>query len=184
MRRRNFILTSLMALCAGFFSWGCNAIADLQAYIPVGINALNGVVIVLQAAGIAVPALTPILALFSTLLAAISEYNNAPATDKVTLKQKLSLVLRDIIDQIGAFFADLNIPGGSLLALITGLISVILSTLAGFATQLPAPVAPARLAMVSRQSVTVTPEIISLKTFKKRWNALALQYQHPEIVLH
>jgi hypothetical protein len=178
----NGILTAFLAFTSGLWVAGC---ATLESYIVVAKNAIKGIAAVLSTAGIAVPFLTPILAAFDTVASAAVEYDNAPAVDKATTGEKLSVVLQTLIDNVGTFFADLNIPAGSLLSLATGIITLVLSTLAGFATKLPAPVVAARRqAMVSHQAITVAPKIISQKEFKKEVNALAVLYGHPEIVLH
>src|ERR1700738_540590 len=116
LTRREFtargILTAFMAFTSGLWIAGC---ATLETYIVVAKNAIKGLATVLGTAGIVVPFLTPLLAAFDTVAAAAIEYDNAPAVDKVTTKQKLAEVLHVLIDNVGTFFADLHIPGGSLL---------------------------------------------------------------------
>ena len=196
MNRRTFMGTSLVAVGSGtMLLEGCTfggVIAEIKAYIPIGIAAFNGVVTLLTGLGIIPPGTSTLLALliaavkggFADIIAAIDAYNNAPAADKTTLLQKISLILSEISANIGKFFADLNISNSSVLTLVTGLVQLILSTLAGFASQLPAPPTPVALsARVAGHPIVITPKILSRSEFKAQWNKTVTTAGHPELVL-
>jgi hypothetical protein len=173
---------------AALFTGGCAfSISSILEYIPVGVNAIKGVFNVLASAGITVPGLNIILAAFAALSGGISEWQNAPAAQKATLLEKVSLLLQDVIDNIGTFLASLTLGASPLLALITGLVTVILNILAGFATHLPPSPAVGRLKhipMIAGHPLTVVPKVVSIKTFKSQWNTVCTQYAHPEIELN
>ena len=121
MNRRTFVGTSLVAAGSGsLLLEGCTVggvISEIKAYVPIGIAAFNGVVALLTTVGIIPPgtgtAIAMLVALvkngFADLMAAIDEYNNAPASSKTTLLAKISLILSEVSQNIGKFFADLAI---------------------------------------------------------------------------
>ena len=125
------------------------------------------------------------------VLAAIDQYNNAPAADKTTLLAKISLILSDLSQNIQTFVSDVlpSLSGNTALALVTGLISLILSTLAGFAAQLPTPPAGAvgahahRAARAVPAGIVIAPKVLSRKNFVKQYNALCASNGHAEISL-
>jgi hypothetical protein len=169
------------------FTGGCAfSLSTILEYIPVGVNAIKGVFSVLSAAGITVPGLDIILAAFAALSGGISEWQNAPAAQKATLLDKVSLLLHDVIDQIGTVLSAITLGTSPLLTLVTGLITVILNILGGFATHLPPPPAVGRLThipMVAHHPLTIVPKVVSIKTFKAQYNAIAVAGGHNEIEL-
>jgi hypothetical protein len=199
MNRRTWFKTSGSGVAALLISGsgslllsGCNVIASIKAYIPVGIAAFSGVVSLLSGLGIIPPGTGTVIALlvglvksgFADLMAAIDQYNAAPAADKATLLAKVSLILSDVSRNIGKFFSDLTINDTTVLTLVTGLVQLILSTLAGFAAQLPpAPTPVALTAKVSGHPITITPKILSRSAFVKQFNQIVTAGGHPEMVL-
>jgi hypothetical protein len=199
MNRRTWFKTSgsgvtalLIAGSGSLFLSGCNVIASIKAYIPVGIAAFTGVVSLLSGLGIIPPGTGTAIALlvglvksgFADLMAAIDQYNAAPAADKSTLLAKVSLILSEVSQNIGKFFSDLAINDSTVLTLVTGLVRLILSTLAGFAAQLPPPPTPLALSFkVAGHPVAITPKIISRSAFVKQYNQLCANAGHPELAL-
>ena len=155
---------------------GCNAVTDLENWIPVALTSVSAIVKLL---GNVIPApvattIALIQAGFSALLTAIKNY------------QAGSGVLADITNAITAvesafasFFTTLNVPTG-LLNTIEGLAQIILSTIQAFANQInPASITRAALT-VGGQQVPVSPVKRSVKKYRSDWNAACVQYGHPE----
>jgi hypothetical protein len=202
MDRRNWLKQSglgltTLALTGGtsLFVAGCpwtSIESAISAYVPVGLAAFNGVVLLLSSVGLIPPGTSTAIGLviaivkagFADLLTAINEYNAAPAASKVSFSQKISLILTDIGDNIQKFMNDIStsLATSTVGKLVVGLVSLILSTLAGFAGQLPAPAAGKHTYSVAGQAVT--PKAISVKQFKQQYNQLAGAAGHPEIELH
>jgi hypothetical protein len=153
---------------------GCNAVSDLEAWIPVALTAVSQIVKLL---GPAVPApisaaITIIQAAFAALLTAIQNYKAG------------SGVLADIASAIAAvesafqsFFATLGVPS-VLVSTIEGLAAIIISTIQAFSEEIgPAP--PATVA-INGKAVPVTPKKRSAKQFREAWNAQCTASGHPE----
>jgi hypothetical protein len=138
------VLGASALLMAGFNTacWFTGSLfKQIMSYVGVGLTAFQAVVDLLDPA-VAVPvdlAIKLVKAGFADLQLVVQEYNNAPDADKQTLLQKISLVLAELQGNIQMFWSDLNLPSGNIATLISALLSIILSTLAGFASQLPAP---------------------------------------------
>jgi hypothetical protein len=199
MNRRNMLQRSAFGFAAllvtgpTLFLAGCTfggVMAAISAYVPVGLAAFNGVLALLTAAGVIPPGTSTaigalivlIKAGFADLLAAVQEYQNAPAAQKVTFKEKISELLTVLGDNIQKFMTDISVSDNKLLELVTGLVSLILTALAGFSAQLPAPLAGRKKLTVGGKPIT--PKLMSLKDFKHQWNQIAGAASHPEIELH
>jgi hypothetical protein len=152
---------------------GCNAVSDLETWIPVALTAVSQIVKLL---GPVVPApvaaaIAIIQAAFAALLTAIQSY------------QKGSGVLADIANGIAAvesafstFFAALNVPS-VLLDTIEGLAAIIISTIQAFAGEIgPAPATFA----INGKAVPVTPVKRSAKQFTADWNAECVKQSVPQ----
>jgi hypothetical protein len=190
MTRRDFnkrfagILLMFSTLSSALLTTGCSVYDRIVQWVGVGIAAFTSIVKLLAGAGIVSTvegmAITAILGLFKTGMAdvqvAIAEYENAPAASKQTAAQKVSVALQAVIDGLQKFWNDLSIPDGQLASLIQGLLGIILSTLAGFMTQLP--VVPVTRKSFPRM-IAVIPKKISwhYKTtaFVKEFNGLLQQ---------
>jgi hypothetical protein len=143
---------------------GCNAVSDLEAWIPVALTAVSQIVKLL---GPLVPApvsaaIAIIQAAFAALLTAIQNY------------KKGSGILADIAAGIAAvesafnsFFATLNVPS-ALIDTIEGLAAIIISTIQAFAGEIGP--APAPTFAVNGKAVPVTPKKRSVNQFKTDWN--------------
>jgi hypothetical protein len=158
-----------------------NLFTEILAYISVGLQGFASIVSILSGVGV-VPlgsgaALNAIIALvkagFADLQTAVNDYEAAPAANKTTLEGKISTVLHDLQNEITAFWNNLTIPDAQTAALIQGLLEVITTTLAGFATQLPpAPASSAALHGSFSKKLAFTAQRRSKKQFKNDFNAI------------
>jgi hypothetical protein len=186
--RRQFgkiVGTGALALGIGEISMGLacpvstNVVNNILKYIPVAVTALTGILSVLSGNGIvlapvAAAALAAAKVVLADLVADITQYENAPAADKTTLLGKISTALAIVEANLQQFWNDLNLPSGNVASIIEGVLTVVLSTLAAFATQLPTPVVTAALKEVRERKLTrtlTTPaKKRSLKEFKSDLN--------------
>jgi hypothetical protein len=184
--RREFSLSSfgmlLVAMTASLWSAACAAFDNIVKWVGVGIAGVSSVVALLAGAGIGTTAegvlislvLKAIKAGFADVQAAIAEYENAPAADKATAKGRISTALQALADQIQKFWSDLSIPDARLGALIQGLLGIVLTAIAGFMTQLPAPVTPSTAVNLPRR-INVAPRKMSESEFRNEFNGLLSQ---------
>ena len=166
-----FAVASVNAAC-----WLTGGVfAQILSYINVGLQAFQAVVDLV--APTAAPGIDAIVALvkaaFVDLQTAVDAYEAAPAADKATLLGKVSTALSILEAQIQQFWNDLHLPDGNLATLVSGLLGIILSVLAGFATQLPAPAPTPQVAKAKAlpNVIPVTPNKMSAGAFKKAFNA-------------
>jgi hypothetical protein len=181
LTRRDFnrsILTGSLALATVGTSIeleGCNAVSNLENWIPVALTAVSAIVKLL---GPVVPApvavaITLIQAGFSALLTAIQNYKAGTG------------VLADIANAIAAvesafqsFFSSLNIPT-ALLDTIEGLASIIISTIQAFANEIT-PTSVVTSLAIGGTRLAVAPVKRNPKQFKDSWNAECAATHHPE----
>ena len=177
MNRRelvNRLFLGVSAFAIASFNTACwltgSVFTEIMSYVGIGLTAFQAVVDLLDpAAALAVDAIIKLVkAGFADLQLAVQAYNNAPAADKTTLLQKIATVLSVLQNDIQTFWSSLNLPPGTLATLIQGLLGIILSTLAGFAGQLPAPVAVQL--KVPANAMPVTPQKRNKKQFEKDFN--------------
>ena len=149
--------------------------ASIMTYVGIGLTAFQAVVSLLDPP--LALALAGTIALvkagFADLQLAVQDYNNAPAADKTTLKNRIAVVLQDLQFEIQKFWSNLNLPG-PLGTLVEGLLNIILSTLAGFAGQLPAPITPPASVEKMKalaKTITVTPQVRNKSQFESDFNA-------------
>ena len=198
MKRREALkFVGLMGLLGSIPSLaGCSwksVYTAIREYVPVGLQAFVGILGVLSGGGIislgANAAIDAVIALvnkaFGDVTTAVAQLQATPPVGTVAT---ISAVLNTLSANIAKFMSDINVPDGQLAALVSGLANVILSTLAGFQTQLPnQPVATTVSAphsfRIAGQTVTVFAKKRSLSQFKHEYNALAMQYGHAEIAL-
>jgi len=154
--------------------------ANIEKYVPVGLQAVSAVLSILTGNGIAVAGVSGIIALikvaFADLSAAVSQYQNAPAGQKTGLLGAISETMTVLEANIQKLWSDLSIPDARLSSLIEGLLGVITTTLSGFMTQLPAPVSPAAqtaktMKMGLAKQLPSNPVQRSPKQFKRDFNA-------------
>ena len=150
--------------------------SSILKYVGTGLQAFQTVLDLLSGLGIinigAMPAIDALIALvksgFADLQIAVSDYENAPAASKQTLLGKISTAIAALMSTIQQFWSDLNIPDPKLAETIKGLLGLILSTLSGFLTQLPAPAAGS--VRVTAKQIPVHAEKKSMGEFKKEFN--------------
>lgn len=186
MNRRKFFTYSgagTLAIAGGsIMNTGCwltgNVFNSIMGYISVGLQAFSAVTQLLTGSGVITAtegtAIATVINLvkvgFADLQTAVANYENAPAAQKATLMGKVSTALADLEGVIQQFWNDLQIPDVKLANLIQGLLGIILSTLSGFATQLPAPAGVK--ARVLAKTIVVPPQKRSQKQFKKDFNQI------------
>lgn len=194
--RRNFLKmagTGAIMVSAGGLSLatsGCNIIQDIQNWIPVGLAALNSIQTLLGP--LVSPAVTPFITIiktgFADLLAATQAYaNDTNPADKATSIAKIQTALNDITTNFENLFNTL--PGGAIVSLAFGLAQIVLTTIAGFITQLPPAPATSSLKMrttftIKGQAVNIVPVKRSVRRFKGDWNSAAVAAGHPELKMH
>jgi hypothetical protein len=156
---------------------GCNVWTDLESWIPVGISAVNGILSILEMNGIVIAApiqliVNTIQAAFTALEAAVKEYQST-TPPPVGVLQKIETIFQDIVSNFGTFLTQLGLSGG-ILSVISSLVQIILSTIAGFMNELPSAstrtlVAHATLKTGSA-TVPVLPHKRTRRAFKKSFN--------------
>lgn len=196
--RRQFSSTLLLALSAlslPFTMTGCGVFDDILLWVPIGLTALQGIVIVLgPLIGPAASAIiTLIKAAFADLSGAVTAYkNDTNPADKATLPAKIRTFLGDIVTHFQDFLAALNLGNNPIVAIVIGLANVILAAVMGFMGQLPAPAGSATKSTtlatsyhVGARQFTVTPKFYKrVSDFKHDYNAAATAGGHPEISIH
>jgi hypothetical protein len=194
MNRRNFV-GRLMAGAAAVSVFAMTGVTSacflsgtvftqIMTYVGIGLTAFQAVVglldppLALAMAG----AIALVKAGFADLQLAVQDYNNAPAGDKTTLKDKIAVVLQDLQAEIQTFWGGLSLPG-PLGLLVKGLIGIIISTLAGFAGQLPVPLpSPASLrAKALPNPVPVEPKARTKKQFETEFNKAMTDAGYPAV---
>jgi len=187
MNRRNFVVRSFTGVGALFLAasttacwFSGNVFTQIMAYVGVGLTAFQAVVSLVPGFGPQVEIIVQLVkAGFADLQLAVQDYNNAPAANKATLLGKISTVLADLQSEIDGFWANLNLPTGTLSTLVKGLLGIILSTLAGFATLLPQPVGAKT--QFNAKTIGVTPQKRSKKEFENDFNAAMVAGGQPAV---
>jgi hypothetical protein len=183
-----FLLT--VAFSAPFTMVGCGVFNDILTWVPIGISALNGIIVVL---GPLVPPgaatiITLIKAAFADLVATVQEYqNDSNPADKMNLIAKIRTILGDIVTNFQSFLDQLNVGNNPIEAIVIGLANVILGAIAGFMGQLPVvpgtKAAPRTFSLGGKPMPVVAKYYKSAKSFKADYNQIAETYHHPEIDL-
>lgn len=173
---------------------GCNALDDLEKWIPVGLASFQSILNLLEASGIiSVAAGGPIAAMVAVIQAGFANLTQDIETYKkitpppVGSLQKIEAGLNLIIANFQSFLTTINIPDSRLATLVAGLAGVILSTLAGFGASMPSStmsLVMKSVAVGGKQPVSVTPSKQSVRQFKKEWNKLMSDSGYPQHKLH
>ena len=167
---------------------GCNVYDNIAKYVAVGLQSFQSVIDLLTGAGVintgtgsTIDTLIALVkAAFADISAAVAAYESAPADQKQTFAQKVALAITIAEAQIQQFWNDLNIPDPKLASLIQGLLGIILSTLSGFLTQLPAP-PPSSIAVRAKalpKQIPFTVKRRTVREFKSDFNNLLVQNGH------
>jgi hypothetical protein len=135
--RRGFVQRAAMFLGALTISGSTMILTGCADVANDLVTAFQAILVILSAAGI-VPGGAVVVAALNAVLSAVQEYLNAPAADKATVGMKLALIIADAQADLQTWFTNLNLTG-TLAVVIESLVSVVLSTLAGFLPPLPVP---------------------------------------------
>lgn len=154
---------------------GCATFQDILNYVQVGLQAFESILSILAGAGVLVAPIQGIAALvkagFADVQTAVNDYNAAPSANKTTLSGKISTAITVLENDISNFWTTLNLPNGQIASTISGLLGIIVSTLAGFLAQLPAP-APAVARVAAPGLAAAAPKARSVRQFKSDFNAI------------
>lgn len=189
-------LLSLAEWQALFLSGCSNVWDDIIAYAPVGISAVTNLLNLLGSFGIipvgsgtaAAALISAITTGWNDVVADVKLYQSEPAN--ATLAQKIEDELQAISNQVTAFRANLNLGTSTEAKIIQALLSLILTTIAGFISAVAAkagvPTAAAikksrRTVIVGGQSLVIEPKYRKRSEFVKEWNAAVDQAGHAEI---
>lgn len=178
--RRRFMKLSAAGAALAFlpFMGGCNAIQDIENWVPIGEGAIDSIMAILEANNIAISpviqlAEAAVNAAITDLLSACRAYL-ATTPPPVGTLQKIQTMLSDVTSSFSNFFAQLNLPqGSSLFSLVTGLVKIVLDTISGFAAQIASPAALRIVGSIraSGVSIPITPRRRTRRKFKKDWNS-------------
>ena len=187
------IAEATLAGGAAFVLVGCNiTIQDVANWTNMGADALGTVLTVLGALGIVcapcVVAAPIAIAAIHAIAGAITEWENAPVSDKTTLWGKIHTALVAAFDQVTAFLQSANIPMPGIVSMVVNIGSLILSTIAGFIAKFfPGAVSAMqakRPTLGQTTPIPVTPKVYSPADFKKAFNKVVTDGGHAEVSLH
>ena len=198
MNRREFAQRSgsaVLFLMAGGSALltGCGVLTDIENWIPVGLQAFQAIISLLEGAGIiSIAAGGPIAGLvatitsgFNDLTTAIKQYQaiTPPPTGAMA---NIEAVLNSIVGNFQTFLASINITNSKLTTLVVGMAEIILGTIAGFENLLPTSTATllAKGTRVGQAVVPLIPKHRTRRAFKHEWNGLVTASGHPELKLH
>lgn len=175
--RRAFskLLTAAGAVvAAGNFigSTACNIYNDIMKYVPIALTAFSTIVsMIAPGEGTLIAGLvTMVKNALVDIQTAVTNYENAPASQKQTLSGKIATAITAAEQELQQFWNDLKLPDGNLATLIEGVLNIIISTLMAFLPSLAAPASlPMRAALTKK--IAYTPKKRSLSEFKKDLNA-------------
>lgn len=183
--RRMFLTKSTMALgtvAVGSmaFETGCGVWDDIVAYVPAGLNAFNAVITLLEdngvlniVAGSAIStAVDLVKGAFADIAAAVTQYENAPVAQKSTLLGKVTTAITAAENALQSFWNTANLGSNPIVTLAEGIVSIILSVLGGFLSQIkPANAVSAVKVASYKHMVTFQPKTVKkVKDFKKLVN--------------
>jgi len=151
--RRGFIQKVSMLFGALAVSGSTMFLTACAAVVNDLLTAFQSILNILSAAGI-LPGGALVSTALSNVIADVKIYENAPAADKASAGEKLSLVIQIAQAQLQTWFSGLGLTG-VLAAVVESLVSVILGTLAGLLPTLPIP-------------RTWAPEIFAAKALSRR----------------
>lgn len=164
---------------------GCNVWTEIEQWLPTGIAAFESVVVLV--APLAAPGIDAIAeavkAAFAVLSAAVDQYRNAPADQKATFLQKVTLAFELVSSNLQQFLSAINVASTNpIIAIVLGLVKIILSTIMGFVNRIaPSSSTASRSMKMGGQSITVTPVLRSRAKFKADFNSELVAAGHPEL---
>lgn len=160
---------------SSLFLSSCNLEQDILNWIPTGEAALNSILTVLSANGILIPpGTTTIVNLievgFNDLVAAVKEYQST-TPPPVGALAKLKAAFQAVTDQFGNFVSSLSGTASKILAIVISIAQVVISTIGGFITQLPAAASALARLNPGNASVIASPVHRTRRSFKKAVNS-------------
>jgi hypothetical protein len=160
-----------------FLLSGCNVITDIENWVPIAQASVNSLEAILTTNGINVGPVTAVLndiqAGLAAVLGAAQQYA-ATTPAPVGALQKIEAAFQAVVANFGKFLTQLNLPGGGLLNLISALVGLVLSTIAGFINRLPTPPAGFTVSFSVKTPggfLTVVPKSRSRREYKKDFNS-------------
>lgn len=199
LSRRTFNRMLMLACAVGssFFVAGCTVWDDIVQYAPAGIAAVTNLLNLLGSFGIipvgtgtaAAALISAITLLWNDVVADVKLYK---ADANASLAQKIEDELQQISTQIMAFLGGLNLGSGTAAKVAQALISLILSTIAGFISSVAAHAGASTAAAraLSRRTfamgghvIVIEPKYLDRAKFVKQWNSTVDQAGHPEAEL-
>jgi hypothetical protein len=171
---------------------GCTSASvftDIENWVPVGLQAFQGIVSLLEGVGLINPVISPLIAAiiagFDDVLADVKAYQ-AIVPPPAGMLAKIEEVFSLIVSNFQSMLSQLQISGGTLVNVIIGLAQVIISTITGLVGKLPAS-SSVRITSgsfkVGRDTVSYVPMARTRRQFKKDYNKIAAAGGHPEIEL-
>lgn len=182
LTRRQFSKGTVIVLGMGSMVGlaGCDfgsAVDDIENWIPVGEDAVNGIIAILGTNG--VPILPAVLAAEDIVNAALVALKQAVKEYKATTPApvgalaKIQAEFKAVTDSFGAFVQAINLPIGGVYNAIIGIVQIVLETIAGF--QQKFPVAPSMsmgaVRMSNGMTINYTPKLRTRRAFKKDYNS-------------
>lgn len=171
---------------------GCDAqtvIRDLKNWVPVGLDAFEGLVMLIPGIGPGVTAAAELVrGAFGQLSTDLDLYQNQNPPPADTLA-KIESALQILVSNFGAFLASVNVTDAKLQATVVNLAQIILSTIAAFASGLPkqgtlrSKLVASTYRTGTGQTLTVRAKERTRRQFKKDYNAAAAAGGHSEIKL-
>jgi len=158
---------------------GCTSFATISGWIATGLDSFQSIIDLLVGQGVIMVAIGSAIdliikgvkAAISDIGSAVDAYNAAPAASKATLEGKITTAIIAAQDEISQFWNDLQIPDAKVASTVAGLLGLIVSTLAGFMTQLPP--APATVQRRTFQkTLAAVPQKRSIGQYKSAFNAI------------
>jgi len=167
---------------------GCSfqsAMTQLSKYLPVALQAFNGVVTILVNAGALSSAQGTVLSAdsakvtkgFTDVEAAVADYNAADPASKSTKLTAVVAALNVVQADLGKFLPDVGLdPKNKDVIIAQSALVLLEGTLASIAVNLPNP-SPAAKAAASKV------KIVSAKDFKKQYNAIVVNGGHAYVAI-
>lgn len=190
-KQLGFVSIFLVSMGPTALLTGCNALTDIANWVSVGLSAFQNIIGLLEgtgvinvAAGGEIASIVGIIDTgFTDLRAAIQQYKSttpAPAGALAKVDAILSLVVTDF----QSFMSSLNFNDPSVEKLVTSLAEILLSTLGGFESELPASAAVAQTSFrVGSRELMVKPKHRTRHQFIRDWNHQVSSGGHPELKL-
>lgn len=179
--RRKFIAFLIVGM-ASLGMGGCllsTIEADIEAYLPVALQAITAILsIVDPAAAAIVEQFTPILqAAFAAITKAIADWQAADAAQKPGFVGAIIATLETIQTDLANLLAAVQVNAPKIYAVVSGLTAIVLGVLQYFLNKLQGN---AVTAMRVVKGIQVEPLHLSPKKFISTFNAKAVSLGHPE----